>query len=194
MGPRMEIMCGSRAQARAAERRGERFRSAAKAAELRSLRYQVNPHFLFNALNTIAALVRAHPAQAEEITEELADLFRYVLRSSQTATVSLVEELESARMYLAIEQARFGPRLAVQFAVSPGLENVEVPSLVLQPLVENAVKHGAGNTEGICTLRVGVEESSAGVELSVRDSGPGFASTDPADMIKAMPAATADHL
>jgi len=151
-------------------------------AELSALRAQINPHFLFNALNTIAALVRAHPAQAEEITEELADLFRYVLRSSQTATVSLAEELESARMYLAIEQARFGPRLAVQFTVSPGLENVEVPSLVLQPLVENAVKHGAGNTEEICTLRVGVEESSAGVELSVRDSGPGFASTDPADV------------
>lgn len=152
---------------------------AALEAELRALRAQVHPHFLFNALNTIAALVRTRPDEAEEVTEELADLFRYVLRASRQTTVSLAEEIKSVEMYLAIEKARFGERLLPEIRVPDELRGARVPSLILQPLVENAVKHGASQVEGPCSVEVEGRREGEGVRLLVRDSGPGFASTLP---------------
>lgn len=147
---------------------------AALAAELKALRAQVNPHFLFNALNTIAALVRRQPQAAEEVTEELADLFRYVLRASEKTVVSLCDELECARMYLAIEEARFGARLSVEIDVPEELGDVRVPSLMLQPLVENAIKHGVSHSEEPCEVRVGARLCSGQMEVDVFDTGPGF--------------------
>lgn len=112
--------------------------ASARLAELQS---RIRPHFLFNALNTALALVRVDPARAEAVLEDLSELFRVAL-AEVGASVSLQEEVALARHYLAIEQVRFGPRLAVQWDIDPRVHAARVPPLVLQPLVENAVRHG----------------------------------------------------
>jgi len=152
-------------------------RSAAE-AELRALRAQINPHFLFNSLNSIASLIRTRPPEAEAVTENLADLFRYSLRASTLPTVSLADEVESVEIYLAIEQARFRERLAISIVVPEELLRAQVPSLVLQPLVENAVKHGVQQTLDCCRVELRAERDGEHVRVEVSDTGPGFASTD----------------
>ena len=112
--------------------------ASARLAELQS---RIRPHFLFNALNSALALVRVEPARAESVLEDLAQLFRVALADAG-ASVSLREEMDLARRYLAIEEVRFGERLAVQWQVDPRVLEARVPPLVLQPLVENAVRHG----------------------------------------------------
>ena len=112
--------------------------AAARLAELQS---RIRPHFLFNALNTAVALVRVDPARAERVLEDLAQLFRVAL-ADVGASVTLEEEIELARRYLDIETVRFGSRLAVQWDIDPRVHGARVPPLVLQPLVENAVRHG----------------------------------------------------
>jgi two-component system sensor histidine kinase AlgZ len=112
--------------------------ASARLAELQS---RIRPHFLFNALNSALALVRVEPARAESVLEDLAQLFRVALADTG-ASVSLREEIDLARRYLAIEEVRFGERLAVQWQVDPRVLEARVPPLVLQPLVENAVRHG----------------------------------------------------
>ena len=164
-------------------RRSRRAEQAAVAAELRALRAQINPHFLFNALNSVAALTRTRPAEAEGVVERLADLFRYTLRASDRPTVSLAEEIEGVRLYAGVESVRFGDRLHVIVEVPEALAGVAVPSLSLQTLVENAVKHGVAETEGPCAILVRAEAVGGprgpAVECTVRDTGPGFASVGP---------------
>ena len=157
--------------------------AAAVAAELRALRAQINPHFLFNALNTIAALVRIRPEAAERVTENLADLFRYSLAASDRPTVTLAEEIDSARLYLDIEQARYGDDLTVEVNVPDELARTPVPSLVLQPLVENAVKHGVRQRDGRGTVRVQATAESTALMIRVSDTGPGFGSDDIEDVL-----------
>jgi two-component system, LytTR family, sensor histidine kinase AlgZ len=112
--------------------------AAARLAELQS---RIRPHFLFNALNTALALVRVDPARAEGVLEDLAQLFRVALADSGSA-VTLADEIELAQAYLAIEQVRFGARLQLSWDIDPATTGARVPPLVLQPLVENAVRHG----------------------------------------------------
>jgi two-component system, LytTR family, sensor histidine kinase AlgZ len=112
--------------------------ASARLAELQS---RIRPHFLFNALNTALALVRVDPERAENVLEDLAQLFRVAL-AEVGASVTLEEEIELARRYLAIEEVRFGSRLQVQWQIDPRVNTARVPPLVLQPLVENAVRHG----------------------------------------------------
>jgi two-component system sensor histidine kinase AlgZ len=152
--------------------------AAALRAELGALRAQVNPHFLFNALNSIAALVRTRPAEAEAVTEHLADLFRYSLRASEQPSVTLAEEVASVETYLAIERARFRDRLQATVAVPEASLGLRVPSLILQPLVENAVKHGVSRVEGPCEVRVEVLATGGALVLRVTDTGPGFDEAD----------------
>ena len=125
--------------------------AAARLAELQS---RIRPHFLFNALNTALALVRADPEKAERVLEDLSELFRVALAEAG-ASVSLEEEVELARRYLDIESVRFGPRLAVHWDIDPRTHAARIPPLVLQPLVENAVRHG-------------IEPSAAGGQVTVR--------------------------
>ena len=164
-------------------RRSRRAEQAAVAAELRALRAQVNPHFLFNALNSVAALTRTRPSEAEAVVERLADLFRYTLRASDRPMVSLGEEVEGVRLYVGVEAVRFRDRLQVVVEVPDALLGVAVPSLSLQPLVENAVKHGVARSEEPCAVLVRAERvgspGGAAVECTVRDTGPGFATTGP---------------
>lgn len=153
---------------------------AQHAAEMNALRAQINPHFLFNALNSITALIRTRPAEAETVTEDLADLFRYSLRASKHNTVPLAEEIEAVRLYLAIEQARFRDRLQFEISVPDDLHAARVPSMTLQPLAENAVKHGVGQTHASCTVTVHARSEDGTLCLRVTDTGPGFDTTDPA--------------
>ncbi len=127
---------------------------AATQARLAELQSRIRPHFLFNALNSAIALVQVDPERAEGVLEDLAELFRAALVSGGDQ-VSLGQEIELARRYLAIEQVRFGARLRVQWALEPAADSASVPSLLLQPLVENAVRHG-------------VEPSPDGGELTIR--------------------------
>jgi signal transduction histidine kinase len=151
-------------------------------AELGALRAQINPHFLFNTLNSIAALVRLRPEEAEGVTERLADLFRYTLRASRVPAVTLAEDWAAARLYLDIEATRFAERLVVTHAIAPEVAGAQVPSLLFQPLVENAVKHGVARTEGACAVDVRAwRDGGSGrplVRVTVRDTGPGFDSAD----------------
>ena len=114
---------------------------AATTARLTELQSRIRPHFLFNTLNSAIALVRAEPAQAESLLEDLSDLFRHAL-VEQGETVTLAQEIALARHYLQIEQVRFGNRLRVQWQIDPRADGALLPPLLLQPLVENAVKHG----------------------------------------------------
>jgi signal transduction histidine kinase len=147
-------------------------------ARLQALRAQVHPHFLFNTLNTITALIRTRPAEAERVTEDLADLLRYSLRTSKRDAVSLQEEVEAVELYLSVAQARFRERLTTTITVPNDLRDARVPSMVLQPLVENAVKHGVGETEDPCSITVRAASETDTLRLCVTDTGPGFDTTD----------------
>lgn len=150
----------------------------AVAAQMQMLRAQLQPHFLFNSLNTIASLARTAPEKAEAVTEDLAEVFRYSLQTGAIDTVPLHEELKTTRLYLNIEKARFGDRLIVDEHVEEAAMLRPVPALLLQPLVENAVKHGLGRTEADCRIVIEATVLNQGLRLSVTDDGPGFDTTD----------------
>ncbi len=160
-------------QLREKERVEQELRTLATQAELKALKAQINPHFLFNTLNTIAALIHTDPALAEASVERLAQMFRYVLAGSERGQVPLEEELSFVDDYLEIERARFGERLRVTREIDPQALSVPVPSLILQPLVENAIKHGHGD-DGRIALDIRVESVSEGVSITVADQGPGM--------------------
>lgn len=143
-------------------------------AELRALRAQVNPHFLFNTLNSIAALISENPAAAEDMTTRLAETFRYTLATSDRSHAPLGDELAFVRSCLEIERTRFGDRLRVEEAIEPGLDSVPVPTLLLQPLVENAVLHGAGARVEGGLVRISARREGEQLILEVADDGPGI--------------------
>ena len=148
-----------------------RLDAAVKESELKALRSQVNPHFLFNSLNTIRALIDEDRLKAREGITRLAELFRASLRSSQVDTVSLRTELQTVNAYLALEKLRFEDRLQIQMDVDPQAMEMTIPPFVLQTLIENAFKHGiypqsAGGVIG-CVVRV----AGAGMNVSVTNPG-----------------------
>jgi LytS/YehU family sensor histidine kinase len=130
------------ATSRDAERRALGSQVHAREAELRALRAQLNPHFLFNSLNSINAFVGGDPESARRMCERLGDFLRLTLRLGGREAVTLAEELDLVERYLGIEQVRFGERLRVERRIDPGALRCLLPPLLLQPLVENAIKHG----------------------------------------------------
>jgi hypothetical protein len=142
-------------------------------SELKALRAQINPHFLFNALNAIASLIHTDPARADAAVEQLAEVFRYTLRRSEQEWAPLDQELAFARAYLEVEQARFGTRLAFSIEAEAGLAGVQVPSMLLQTLVENAVKHGITRVRGAGRIEIRAAREGDRLRLDVRDTGPG---------------------
>ncbi|MCY1065134.1 histidine kinase [Nannocystis sp. RBIL2] len=154
---------------RALERREEELRREALRAQLSALQARTNPHFLFNALNTVASLIEDDPALAEQAVERLAGLFRYSLDGSRTLEVPLRDELAAVRDYVEVERLRFGERLRVEFAVDPATESLLVPPLVLQPLVENAVGHGVAASRAGATVRIVAARVDGSLELRVED-------------------------
>jgi signal transduction histidine kinase len=155
--------------------REEELRQLAGRAELKALRAQINPHFLFNALNAIAGLIHEQPALAEETVEHLAEVFRYTLRKSEKEWARLDEEMEFVTAYLRVEQARFGERLRVEVDIEPDARKVEVPAMSVQPLVENAVKHGVSAVERLGVVRIRASVVDDVLKVEVEDNGPGFA-------------------
>jgi len=151
----------------------EQLRTMATEAELKALKAQINPHFLFNTLNTIAALIHSDPAQAEATVERLAGMFRYVLAGSERGLVPLREELTFVDDYLKIEQARFGERLRVSREIEPDALDVPVPSLILQPVVENAVQHGQRG-DGSVDLALYVQPGGDHMTITIADEGSGM--------------------
>jgi len=143
-------------------------------AELRALRAQINPHFLFNSLNTIAALISLEPEKAEKFTVRLAKVFRYVLLHADQPLSAIDEEMDFLRTYLEIEQIRFGERLLVEFDVENSIAHTAVPSLILQPLVENAIKHGIAPKVSKSRILVQAKRRDGMVLLSVEDDGIGL--------------------
>ncbi len=137
------------------EKREVEVRMLAREAELKALKAQLDPHFLFNSLNSISSLCGSNPSTARTLTTLLAEYLRKSLRTGSAETITLSEELELVSSYLAIERIRFGPRLEFAQEIDESVRDVRVPPLLLQPLVENAVKHGVGNLleGGVVTIR-----------------------------------------
>ena len=147
---------------------------AATAARLSELQSRIRPHFLFNTLNSAIALVRAEPARAEALLEDLSELFRSAL-ADPLQQVTLAHELHLAQRYMAIEQVRFGERLRVHWALDPAAGEARLPPLVLQPLVENAVKHGVEPSATGADIRITTERRGDAVVIKVANTMPGGA-------------------
>ena len=160
------------AEAQMLERRTAQLRGAAQAAELRALRYQVNPHFLFNTLNSLSSLVMTGKREeAERMILNLSNFFRTSLSGDPTEDVPLSAEIQLQRLYLDIEGVRFPDRLLVKVDLPERLRNACVPGLLLQPLVENAVKYGVARSRRPVTIRLSALEDSGGLVLTVENDG-----------------------
>jgi hypothetical protein len=161
-------------KARTAERREGEFRRAAKAAELRSLRYQVNPHFLFNTLNSLSALVlTGKTAAAERMIQMLSRFYRRSLANDPTADVSLREEFALQKLYLDIETVRFPDRLQAEYDLPDSLANAQIPGMILQPLVENSVRHAVAPASRKVTITLSAREEYGRLVVTVADDGAG---------------------
>jgi two-component system, LytTR family, sensor kinase len=147
-------------------------RTRAMEAELRALRAQISPHFIYNSLAAIASFVRTDPARARELLLEFADFTRYALRRDGAFT-TVSEELRNVERYLVLEQARFGDRLSITLKIAPEVLPVRVPYLAIQPLVENAVRHGLAPKEGPGHVVLSATDHGSVAEFSVDDDGVG---------------------
>ena len=170
------LMVTYNSEVRERERRLALLQAQAQDAQMRALRYQVNPHLLYNTLNSIAALILDRQNDlAEAMVVRLSNFFRASLSSDPLADVPLIEELELQRIYLDIEQMRF-PNLTSQFDVPADLYQAKVPNLILQPLIENALKHGVNPNGQPTHLRIAGYRSAGQLVLEVSDNGPGSSS------------------
>jgi hypothetical protein len=161
-------------EARAAERREGEYRRAAEAAELRSLRYQVNPHFLFNTLNSLSALVMTgRQDDAEEMIQTLSTFYRRTLSGDTTNDIPLVDEIELQRLYFEIEAVRFPNRLCTNIDIDDAVLDAKVPGMILQPLVENSVKYAVAATQRPVTIAIEARREGGQLVITVHDDGPG---------------------
>jgi LytS/YehU family sensor histidine kinase len=161
------------------ERRALELESRLALAQLQALRMQLRPHFLFNALNAIAELIHENPGTAEAMVLRLAELLRLALRAENAQEVPLHQELEFARQYLEIEQVRFRDRLCVDLHIDPGTLKALVPSFALQPLVENAIRHGLYPKPGAGRIEICASRDEGSLRLEVCDDGPGLPNPGP---------------
>jgi two-component system, LytTR family, sensor kinase len=161
----------------AREREAQQARLAAQLADakLGALRMQLNPHFLFNSLNAIAVLVRdQNTRDASRMLELLGGVLRQVLHNEPRQHVTLDDELRFIERYLAIEQVRFSDRLRVEWSIDAALRDALVPEFILQPLVENAVRHGVAKQSEAGTIHLSARADGADLVLSIQDDGPGY--------------------
>lgn len=157
-----------------AERQAARFRGEAQTAQLRALRYQINPHFLFNTLNSLSSLIlRGRADEADRMVMNLSTFFRTSLADEPTADVTLSDEVRLQKLYLDIERVRFPTRLMVETTIPPELEDARVPGMILQPLVENAIKYGVSPTTRPVTITISALASHGRLHLVVEDDGDG---------------------
>lgn len=143
-----------------------------KKAQLATLRYQLNPDFMFNSLNTISAYIHTNPDLADEVLHELADILRYSLDTAEQTLIPLEQELAIIEKYLNIEKARFGEKLQVNYTLPEQLKNIHIPPLIIQPIIENAIKHNAHQNSLTVNIELTVIDSLVRVKIS--DNGIGF--------------------
>jgi two-component system, LytTR family, sensor kinase len=161
------------------ELRASELQSQLMSARLNALKMQLQPHFLFNTLNAITVLVRQQKGKdAEQMLGHLSDLLRGVLEDVDAQEVSLHRELEYLQLYLAIEQVRFPDRLRVEVSADPATQEASVPQLILQPIVENAIRHGIGRSSSAGRILISASKIDGIVELRVQDDGPGLSPSD----------------
>jgi two-component system, LytTR family, sensor kinase len=166
------LALGYAREVREAERKASRYAQAAQDSELRSLRYQVNPHFLFNTLNSLSSLViTGKPKEAEAMIQNLSNFYRTSLSSDPLEDVTLAEEVELQRLYLDIEKIRFPERLRTVIDIPPELMGQHVPALILQPLVENAIKYGVSRSGQPVTIQIKAHSIDGNMVISVIDDG-----------------------
>jgi hypothetical protein len=159
-------------QLRAADRHAAMLAREAQEAQLRALRYQINPHFLFNTLNSLSSLILSQKTDvAEQMLMNLSTFFRATLSADPTADISLDDEIRLQRLYLDIEQIRFPDRLTVEVDVPDALQSARVPVLLLQPVVENAVKYGVARSRRHVTVRISAYEEAGRLHIKVKDDG-----------------------
>jgi len=159
-------------QLRLADRRAGALAREAQEAQLRALRYQINPHFLFNTLNSLSSLILSQKTDvAERMLMNLSTFFRATLSADPTADVPLEEEIKLQRLYLDIEQIRFPDRLSVEVDVPGPLLDAKVPVLILQPIVENAVKYGVAKSRKAVCVRISAHEEAGRLHIKVKDDG-----------------------
>jgi two-component system LytT family sensor kinase len=151
-----------------------RLKEAKAEAEVKVLQSQINPHFLYNALNSIASLAHTDADKTEKMALSLSDLFRHTINRKEEKVNSLEDEVNLVSNYLEIEQIRFGDRLKFSIDVEPNLRTVEIPMFMLQPLVENAIKHGISKIEGQGNIVLKINKKDNGILISVQDNGPNF--------------------
>jgi len=156
------------------ERRAAELEARLTSAKLQALRMQINPHFLFNTLNSIAALVYVNPRAADEMLGDLSELLRRSLDSMEEQEIPLAQELEFIGAYISIEQKRFGERLRLEQSVPDELRKALVPALILQPLVENAIRHGIEPRRGPGLISIQAKQEDKHLHLIVRDNGRGL--------------------
>ncbi len=156
----------------AAELRQSELTRALQSAELRLLKSQLNPHFLFNSLNSVRALIAEDPSRARDAVTQLAGLLRYTLRSDHEELVTLERELATVGDYLALESLRFGDRMSVELDIAAGAEDIRVPVMLLQTVVENAIKHGIAELPGGGVLRVSATLRDKALHVEVQNPRP----------------------
>jgi len=160
------------------ERRAAELEARLTSAKLQALRMQINPHFLFNTLNSIATLVYVNPRAADEMLGDLSELLRRSLDTMEEQEIPLAQELEFIGAYLRIEQKRFGERLRVEQSVPDELMKALVPALILQPLVENAIRHGIEPRRGPGLISIEAKQENEHLHVIVRDDGRGLPGAD----------------
>ena len=162
------------------ELRASELQSQLVQAQLGALKMQLQPHFLFNTLNAIMVLVRQQKSkEAEQTLAHLSDLLRCVLEDVEAQEVPLRRELEYLQLYLSIEQVRFQDRLRVEISADPAILDAALPQMVLQPVVENAIRHGVGKSAAAGRIKISAVRLNDTLELRVQDDGPGFSSEGP---------------
>ena len=141
----------------------------AREAELFKLRQQLQPHFLFNSLNSINALIGSRPVEARKMVQQLSDFLRGTLKKEETQWVTLQEELQYLQLYLEIEKVRFGNRLSTEVSVEEGAAQLKLPALLLQPVVENAIKFGLYDTTGETVIRISAVQQEKNLLIRVEN-------------------------
>jgi signal transduction histidine kinase len=160
----------------------EELRKLVAQSELMALRAQINPHFFFNALNSAASLIAEDPPRAEQLLENLAELFRYAFKPS-SEIIPLEEEMAMVETYLEVEMSRLGDKLRFRKFVLPEALGIKIPALTIQPLIENAIKHGIGRSNGGGTITLSVSLRNGSMNVIVADTGAGIAQSAMGDLL-----------
>ncbi|MBU3915568.1 histidine kinase, partial [bacterium] len=152
-------------------RRRSRLESSLQKAELISLKSQIQPHFLFNTLNMIKALIRENPTKADLTVQRFSELYRYILKASHTELTSFKEELKYSEQYLSIEKIRFGDQLHYSIEVDEKWHDTKIPSLILQPIIENGIRHGISKSVEPGLIRIYIKQKNSKTFLCISDNG-----------------------